>query len=49
MDNSSLMRSGKRTRYLDGDVNRFAQLHRFAHQTFTQCLAFDQFAGDVMN
>src|SRR5439155_3146261 len=29
--------------------NSFTQLHSATRQTLTQCLAFDQFTGDVMN
>ena len=36
-------------RHLDRDVNSFPQLHSPAHQTLTQCLAFDQFTGYVMS
>src|SRR5262249_234520 len=49
MDNSRLMCGGERTRHLDGDINSFTQLHSSAHQTLTQRLAFDQFAGYVIN
>ena len=49
MDNSRFVGGGERTCHLDGDVNSFTQLHRPAHQTLTQRLAFDQFTGDVMN
>src|SRR5207249_3570717 len=49
MDDSCFMRGGERTRHLDGDVNSFTQLHRTGRQTLTQGLAFDQFAGYVMN
>src|SRR5262249_3777702 len=49
MDNSRLVRGGERAGGLDGDVKSFTQLDRSTRQTLTQRLAFDQFAGDVMN
>ena len=49
MDNSRLVSGGERTRHLDRDVNSFTQLDSAARQMLTQCLAFDQFTGYVMN
>src|SRR5262249_11980795 len=49
MNNSRLVSSRERACHLDGDINSFTQLHRSTSQAITQCLAFDQFAGDVMN
>src|SRR5262249_20501453 len=49
MNNSRLVSGGERTRDLDSDVDSFTQLYRSAGQTLTQRLAFDQFAGDIMN
>ena len=49
MDNAGFVSGNKRTRYLDRDLYTFTQLHRFARQAFAQCLAFDQFTGDVMS
>ena len=39
MNNSRVVRGGERTRYLDGDVNSFTQLHPSVHQTFAKRLA----------
>src|SRR5205823_7903173 len=49
MDNAGFVGGGERTRHLDRGVNSFTQLHPPAHQTLTQCLAFDQFTGYVMS
>ena len=49
MDNAGLVGDGERARHLDRDVNSFTQLHSPAHQTLTQCLAFDQFTGNVVS
>src|SRR3954452_659006 len=49
MDNSRVVSSGECTCHLNGDVNSFNQLHSAVRQMLTQRLAFDQFAGDVMD
>src|SRR6184192_1829395 len=49
MDNAGFVGGGERARHLYRDVNSFPQLHSPAHQTLTQCLAFDQFTGYVMS
>src|SRR4030095_15407781 len=49
VDNASFVGCRERTGHLDRDVNSFTQLHSPAHQTLAQCLAFDQFAGNVMS
>ena len=49
MNNSGFVCSSERTGHLDGDLNRFTQLHPSMRQTLTQRLAFDQFACYVMN
>jgi hypothetical protein len=49
MNDSGMVRGGERTRHLDRDVNGFTQLHQSTRQTLTERLAFDQFAGDVMD
>src|SRR5882724_7169391 len=49
MNNSRLMGGSERTGHLDSDISSFTDLHSSAHQTLTQRLTFDQFAGDVMN
>src|SRR5215472_12691911 len=41
MNNSRVVSGGKRTRYLNGDINSFTQLHRSAFQALTQRLALD--------
>src|SRR5438067_6069061 len=49
MDNAGFVGGGERARHLYRDVNSVTQLHSPAHQTLTQCLAFDQFTGYVMS
>ena len=49
MDDAGFVGGGECARHLDRYVNSFPQLHSPAHQTLTQCLAFDQFAGYVMS
>ena len=48
MDNPGLMGGGECACYLNRNIDRFTQLHSPAHQTLTQGLAFDQFAGNVV-
>src|SRR5438034_4366821 len=49
MDNASFMGGGERARHLNRHVDSFTDLDSPAHQTLTQRLAFDQFAGNVMS
>ena len=43
-----LLGGSERACHLDRDIDRFTHLDSPAHQTLTQCLAFDQFTGNVM-
>src|SRR5207302_9069306 len=47
MHDASLVGGGERASHLDGNLNRFIQLHVPACEVLTQRFAFDQFAGNV--
>src|SRR5882724_9665376 len=49
MDNARFMGGGECARHLDRNINSVTDLDSPARQTLTQCLAFDQFTGDVMS
>jgi hypothetical protein len=48
MDNPSFMCGGECACYLDRNIDSFTQLQSPARETLTQCLAFDQFTGNVV-
>ena len=48
MHNSGFMGSGQCACHLNRNIDRFTHLQVFTRETLTQCLAFDQFTGNVV-